>query len=510
MQNKWERSPFLGDYTRDGNLDTQRTVAKEAFMTRVLVYSHDTYGLGNIRRMLEITTHLVGTQGQVTALVVTGSPMVHAFRIVEGIDYIKLPCVQRDAKGSSGVRSLGMDYEATIRMRANMILMAALDFAPDVVIVDKKPMGIADELRPMLHALERSPNPPRKFLLLRDILDAPEATRAQWQAGAYHEAIDRHFDRILVVGEREVFDVAREYAFPPSSAGKLRYCGYIARESRLLPRGEIRQRFGLPEEEPLVLVTVGGGADGRAVIQSYLEGLILTGPEPGWRTLLVAGPELASAERAELTELITRCPSVVCIDFTREMLSCMNAADLVVAMGGYNTVCELLTLRKPALLVPRTEPVQEQWIRADRMQRMGLLSAIHPEQLTPQSLVDAVRASLKLAALQAQSPAFEMRGLNALASEIEALLLPQAQLHQVAVKLNDDSKEATLGRSLAGPSGRTREVAPAALDAELREAALAMQLDDALRGLAQSLHHLRPPLQRVFQSALTPSPSLGC
>ena len=47
-------------------------------------------------------------------------------------------------------------------------------------------------------------------------------------------------------------------------------------------------------------------------------------------------------------------------DFSDDMMSLMAAADVVLAMGGYNTVCELLTLRKRALLVPRVKPGVEQ------------------------------------------------------------------------------------------------------------------------------------------------------
>ncbi|TLY79434.1 MAG: glycosyltransferase, partial [Gammaproteobacteria bacterium] len=58
----------------------------------MLVYSHDTFGLGNIKRMLEISKHLVAAYGNVSVLIISGSPMLHAFRIPPRIDYIKLPC----------------------------------------------------------------------------------------------------------------------------------------------------------------------------------------------------------------------------------------------------------------------------------------------------------------------------------------------------------------------------------------------------------------------------------
>ena len=48
----------------------------------------------------------------------------------------------------------------------------------------------------------------------------------------------------------------------------------------------------------------------------------------------------------------------------------------VVAMGGYNTFCEILSFDKRALIVPRTRPRLEQFIRASRSQEFGLVKML--------------------------------------------------------------------------------------------------------------------------------------
>jgi predicted glycosyltransferase len=60
-------------------------------MTKVLIYSHDTYGLGNIRRMLAISRHIVDRDPNASVLIVSGSPMLHAFRIPARIPPPLLP-----------------------------------------------------------------------------------------------------------------------------------------------------------------------------------------------------------------------------------------------------------------------------------------------------------------------------------------------------------------------------------------------------------------------------------
>jgi predicted glycosyltransferase len=105
------------------------------------------------------------------------------------------------------------------------------------------------------------------------------------------------------------------------------------------------------------------------------------------------------------------------------MASLINAADVVVAMGGYNTVCEILTMRKRALLVPRVRPGQEQCIRAERMAALGLLRMLHPDQLTPATLMSALRAELEALARHERVPQLRtLQGLDRVTVAIFDLL----------------------------------------------------------------------------------------
>jgi len=364
-------------------------------MKRVLVYSHDTFGLGNIRRMLEIARHLVQSSSEVSVLVITGSPMLHAFRIPARIDYVKLPCLSRDTNGRYAARFLDLSLDATVRLRANLIRSTIADFAPDLILVDKKPFGVEDELAGALAALPDSAQRPRLMLLLRDILDSPEATRRVWHKNRYFEAIEAYYDQVLVVGSPDIFDLRPEYALPPFAAAKVNFCGYIAREPGRQTRAAVRNRLGVAEHEGLVLVTPGGGEDGYGLIATCLEGLRALPPAERPRTHIVCGPEMVEAQRAAIAQATTELPNVSTQDFSDDMMSLMDSADVVLSMGGYNTVCELLTLRKRAVVVPRVKPVAEQAIRAERMAARGLLRMLHPDELNPTTLWRVLRAELR-------------------------------------------------------------------------------------------------------------------
>jgi predicted glycosyltransferase len=72
----------------------------------------------------------------------------------------------------------------------------------------------------------------------------------------------------------------------------------------------------------------------------------------------------------------------------------MGAADVILSMGGYNTVCEIMSLKKRAVIVPRVMPVREQLVRAERLGRRGMFKYIHPDQLTPVQLISMLLEEL--------------------------------------------------------------------------------------------------------------------
>lgn len=362
---------------------------------RLMVYSHDGFGLGNIRRMLAICEHLLNTIPGLSILLVSGSPMVQGFRLPSGLDYIKLPCLNRGESGTLAAKYLGTKTDETLRLRADLILSATTHFKPDLVLVDKKPYGIQHELQQTLDYLQTELRETKLVLLLRDILDSPQKTIADWQNNGYYEAVEKFYSRVLVVGIAEVFDVCREYQFSGAIARKTYYCGYIRRPMGRKSVSCIRRELKLNASDRLVLVTPGGGEDGFPMIETYLSGLALLPQSLSFRSLILCGPEMPAAQRRALLKMANTSPQVQMGEFTDDLMSYLAAADATVSMGGYNTLCEILSTGKRAVVIPRYKPSQEQLIRAARMTRLGLFKAIHPEQLTPQTLMKTLLVQLR-------------------------------------------------------------------------------------------------------------------
>lgn len=397
---------------------------------RLMVYSHDAFGLGNIRRMLEICKHLLDYLPDLSILLLSGSPMLQSFRLPQGLDYIKLPCINRGESGDLAAKYLSTDIEETVKLRSDLILAAARNFKPDLVLVDKKPYGIKGELTRTLNYIRNRLPQTSLVLLLRDILDTPETTIRDWQQQDYYKAVELLYDRVLVVGMQEVFDVCQEYQFPAAVARKVRFCGYIRKELGLKSRNLVRQELGIKPQEKFVLVTPGGGEDGYRLIETYLTAIqnpiapqspLTKGEIQNLKSLIVCGPEMPADLREQIYQL-AKDPNVQIEEFSDDLMSYIDAADAVVCMGGYNTVSEVLQLNKRAIVVPRFKPSQEQLIRSQRMADLGLLSAIHPDNLTPenlrQTLFDNLHGSYDLPVI----PRLDFNGLPRIAKQISDLL----------------------------------------------------------------------------------------
>lgn len=361
---------------------------------RLMVYSHDGFGLGNIRRMLAICSYLLDTTPGLSILLVSGSPVVHSFRMPQGLDYIKLPCLGRSNSGELSAKYLGTATDETLTLRSELIKATAINFKPDLLLVDKKPYALLGELKDTLAYLKIYYPQTKAVLLLRDILDTPEATIKDWHKHRYYEGTEMFYDQILVVGMPEIFDIAKEYQFPEAIAQKVRYCGYIRRQPGGKPRQILRQELQINPDEQLVLVTPGGGGDGYRLVNTYLSGLAQLPPQHNIKSLIVCGPEMPPIEMEALYQVAAQYPKVQIREFTDDMMSYMEAADAVVSMAGYNTICEILTFGKRAVVVPRAQPVKEQLIRAERMASLGLFKAIHPDVLTPENLMRATLEQL--------------------------------------------------------------------------------------------------------------------
>ncbi len=386
---------------------------------RILLYSHDTFGLGNIRRMLAVAAQLAADGEDRHILLITGSPVVQGVDMPGHIEWLKLPGLCRDVRGEYRVRSLPLARSRVLALRAELIRCAVEAYSPDLVMVDKSPSGVEGEFMAALKTLATRPEGrPPTVLLLRDILDDGAVTRRLWERRDYHRIIADHYDLVLVAGQPDLFDVARHYGFPESTARHLRYCGYIRRPELSSIRPSPRSGR--------VVVTPGGGGDGTALLQTYLTGLAQGRSRHIRESLIVMGPEMDNTAQETIRTLASRCKNVELITYHREIPRLMAQAAVLVCMCGYNTICESLALGRPVVTIPRIRPVREQIMRAHAFAARGWLHTLHPDEFCPASLLDAVDKQLARPLQFSADDGPDFGGLDRIAYWVHRLLAARA------------------------------------------------------------------------------------
>ena len=172
---------------------TQPTQSATSGAPRIMLYSHDTFGLGHLRRSRALANAITAADPEASALILTGSPVAGRFTFPRRVDHIRLPGVTKRSDGSYVSTTLGMDIETTTNLRAGLIRSAIQEYTPDILIVDKEPTGFRSELMPSLEDLARKGGT-RVVLGLRDVLDEPEVLATEWTRKGAVEATERFFD----------------------------------------------------------------------------------------------------------------------------------------------------------------------------------------------------------------------------------------------------------------------------------------------------------------------------
>ncbi|HEX3500816.1 MAG TPA: glycosyltransferase [Stellaceae bacterium] len=337
---------------------------------RILIYSHDSFGLGHLRRCRTIAHSLVETDKDLSVLILSGSPIIGSFDFRARVDFIRVPGVIKLRNGEYTSLNLHLHIEETLRLRSSIITHTAEIFKPDLLIVYKEPLGLRGEVLETLELMRERGVP--AVLGLRDVMDEPAQLEPEWTRKNVVPALQRYYSEMWVYGLPQICDPLAGIALPPGVRKQMNYTGYLRRTAPA--HNAIDPAIGFADG-PFILVTPGGGGDGEDLVDWVLSAYE-TDPRLPYPALLVFGPFMQPEQQAGFQLRVARLSRVKAITFDARIETLMQRAVGVVAMGGYNTFCEILSFDKRALIVPRTTPRLEQYIRASRAAELGLVTML--------------------------------------------------------------------------------------------------------------------------------------
>jgi predicted glycosyltransferase len=350
----------------------------------LLVYSHDTLGLGHLRRSLVLLRALCASHPRISALLVTGSPMAHRFPLPPGSDYVKLPAIRKTSPDRYEARSLSLTGSDIRTLRSNLILRTVRDYDPNVLLVDHSPVGSSRELLPALEWLSERGRCTR-ILGLRDIIDDPRVVVDSWRTGGIYEVLRSLYDHVVVYGSQAVYDPVERYEMPRDVVAKTRFVHYVCDHGEPVTPDE-RVSAG----EPLVTVSIGGGdGGGESVIVPFLKMMREYASRIDFHAEILTGPLIPADLDTSFREMAQGLP-VTLTSFVPSVASWYRRSDVVVSTAGYNTVVDQLAHARRGILVPRSLYRQEQVIRARRLEELGLAICLPPEEASPEMLFESI------------------------------------------------------------------------------------------------------------------------
>lgn len=409
--------------------DSSSSLATGAAQLRIALYSHDTMGVGHMRRNMLIAQSLAKSDPGASVLMIAGAKEANVFASETGVDCLTVPSLHKDDGGQYRSRNLRLRLSELIHLRSAAIAAAIDAFRPNVLLVDKVPRGVADELLPTLERI-RARGTTRCVLGLREVLDDKAATLSDWEATGTLDIVRRYFDAIWVYGDANVFDSVQEYEIPPDIARKVSFTGYLNQRGRadFDAAPPPWYRAAAPHDR-FVLCVLGGGQDGVSLAQNFIKAAgTRSGDARRLPAVLVAGPFMPPQARDTLRQLAAGYSNLHLVDFVPEADWLIQRAERVVAMGGYNTVCSILSFGKPALIVPRVCPRREQLVRARRLESLGLVKVLHPDRLDPIALRSWLDSDISEPG--PQSTQVDLNGLSRIQTLLGQLTrAPQQQPH---------------------------------------------------------------------------------
>ena len=352
----------------------------------VLFYVQHLLGIGHLQRALRIAGALQREGLRVT--LVSGGEPVAALESAPADQVIQLPPIRaKDAGFRELVDREGRPVDDRLRAARRSALLAAFAVVqPEVILIEAFPFGrraFRFELDPLIDAAWARRARPLLVCSLRDIVVAPH------EPNRLRDIVDRvraKFDFVLVHGDPSF--VPLEASFPAAAevADRLIYTGYIGEANGTGADQHLGTDEALGRDE--VIVSVGGGAVGGALLSTALEtrrrGILA---DLTWR--LLAGPNLPEADFRILRSGLPK--GIILERYRLDFPQLLRRCRVSISQAGYNTILDLLEARAAAVVIPfAAERETEQSLRAEGLAARGVLELIRETELSPETLARAI------------------------------------------------------------------------------------------------------------------------
>jgi predicted glycosyltransferase len=409
---RWKQRSQFNQSTADFRFTSQSFPihSTHQHMKRILFYCQHILGIGHLVRSMEIVR---GLTKDFKICFINGGEVVKEFDIPDDVEVVNLPAIKTDSefKHLQTVDST-QDLAEVQEFRKQRLLEIFDEFQPDILMIELFPFGrgkFAFELVPLL---EKAQEKAKVVCSLRDIV-VTKKNQAKHEEKACNW-INQYFDLVLIHGDPKFQQLEETFSRVHDLNCDLKYTGYVVQ-----PQPQV----SVPVEvkQPLILVSIGGGRFGHDLIDCVVESAPILEQYLPHQIQVFTGPFMPDEKFAELQKKAANSGNLRIDRFTPNLLSYMQKADLSISMSGYNTTMNVLTTGIRSMLMAFTgNNDQEQRIRAEKLEKLGVVDLIYSEELQPEKFAQKVITCLRKQPTRIQ---FDFDGVEKTSTLLKTLVL---------------------------------------------------------------------------------------
>lgn len=382
-------------------------------MQRLMFYCQHILGIGHLVRSLEIVRGLLN---DFEIYFINGGEVIEGFEVPLGVNIINIPAIKTDSEFKElhipdGFKTI----DQVLEHRRDLLLQIFNQVQPAVLMVELFPFGrrrFSTELVPLMECAKAADT--KVVCSLRDIVvTKQDRTRHEEKIC---RLMNQYFDLLLIHGDREFMPLETSFSRVADLNCEVHYTGYVAQQ-------DSEDQLVLRAARPLILTSVGGGRFGHELLDCVAAASALLEDKIPHQIRMFTGPFSPDEVYNRLCKVSQHRSNLIVDRFTPHLLQYMRQAELSISMAGYNTTLNVLTTEVRSMLLPFTgNDDQEQKMRSERLEELGIVSVIHPEELNPERFAQKVIACLQQTP---SSATFDMQGVEKTAQLVRAIVQKQ-------------------------------------------------------------------------------------
>ena len=353
-------------------------------MKKVMFYCQHILGMGHLVRSREIVRGLLP---EYRVCFINGGEVIKEFPFPAEVEVVNIPAVKTNTEfqGLQPVdTSLSLDEVKAMRLDK---LMAVFDeFQPDLLIIELFPFGRRSFSFELIPLVEKAKTAGTKIVSsLRDIVVTKQNQERHEEKVC--RLMNQYFDMLLIHGDRQFVKLEESFSRIGDLNCQVYYTGYVTEPVR-----EVSADNKLSSaQKPMILVSVGGGRFGHELLECVAQAAPILEQALPHHIQMFTGPFMPEEVFDKLQEIVAGRTNITIDRYTSQFLEYMQQADLSISMSGYNTTMNILSTSVRAMILPFTgNNDQEQTIRAKKLEKLGRVKAISPDDLRPEKFAHQI------------------------------------------------------------------------------------------------------------------------